>query len=108
MARDFSKNIYNGWRWRKLAKAYAKSQCYICERCKNKSFAGTGKPAHFIVHHKKHLNPDNVLDDNVVYGWDNLELLCIYCHNAVHSQGIDRECMFDDGGNPIGTIDHES
>ena len=106
MAKDFSKDIYNGWRWRKVAKAYAESQHYVCERCHNKSFAGTGKPAHFIVHHKHHLTPENVHDDSVVYGWDNLELLCIYCHNAVHSQGIDRECRVDDDGNPVGILDH--
>ena len=107
MAKDFSKGIYNSRRWRAVAKAYAESQHYICERCQNRSFAGTGRPAHFIVHHKEHLTPENVHDDNVVYGWVNLELLCIYCHNAVHSQGMDRECRFDDEGNPIVIIDHE-
>lgn len=107
MARDFSKGIYNSRRWRAVARAYAESQHYICERCQNRSFAGTGKSAHFIVHHKEHLTPENVHDDNVVYGWDNLELLCIYCHNAVHSQGLDRECRFDGEGNPIAIIDHE-
>lgn len=107
MAKDFSKGIYNSRRWRAVARAYAESQHYICERCQNRSFAGTGRPAHFIVHHKRHLTPENVADDSTVYGWDNLELLCIYCHNAVHSQGLDRECRFDDEGNTIAIIDHE-
>ena len=110
MAKDFSKGIYNSRRWRAVAKAYAESQHYICERCHNRSFAGTGKPAHFIVHHKRHLNPENVTDDSTVYGWDNLELLCIYCHNAVHAAAHTsaggRECVFDDDGNPIGIINH--
>ena len=110
MAKDFSKGIYNSRRWRAVAKAYAESQHYICERCHNRSFAGTGKPAHFIVHHKRHLNPENVTDDSTVYGWGNLELLCIYCHNAVHAAAHTsaggRECVFDDDGNPIGIINH--
>lgn len=106
MARDFSRDIYNSRRWRKVAKAYAESQHYICERCQNRSFAGTGKPAHFIVHHKNHLSPGNVHDDSTVYGWDNLELLCIYCHNAVHASAVDRECLFDDDGNPVGIVSH--
>ena len=58
------------------------------------------------MHHKKHLTPENVLDDNVVYGWDNLELLCIYCHNTVHGAGLGRECVFDDDGNLIGILEH--
>ena len=67
---------------------------------------GAGKPPRFIVHHKTHLSPENVGDDSVVYGWDNLELLCIYCHNAVHGTGMGRECVFDDDGNPIGILEH--
>lgn len=107
VAREFSKDIYNSQRWRKLAHAYAESQHYVCERCQNHSFVGSGKLARFIVHHKQHLTLENVDDDSVVYGWNNLELLCIYCHNAVHASGLDRECLFDDDGNPIGIIDHE-
>jgi hypothetical protein len=106
MAKDFSRDIYNSTRWRKVAHAYAESQHYVCERCHNRSFVGTGKPARFIVHHKQHLTPANVTDDSVVYGWDNLELLCIYCHNAVHGQGLDREVLFDDEGQPIGLLNH--
>lgn len=106
MAKDFSKDIYNSRRWRKTAKAYAQSQNYICERCHNRNFIGTGKTPRFIVHHKHPLTPANVTDDNVVYGWDNLELLCIYCHNAVHDSHIDRECVFDEDGNPVGIRRH--
>ena len=106
MARAFSKDIYNSRRWRKVAHAYAESQHYVCERCHNRSFVGTGKPPRFIVHHKTYLSPKNVGDDSVVYGWDNLELLCIYCHNAVHGTGMGRECVFDDDGNPIGILEH--
>lgn len=106
VAKEFSAAIYNSQRWRKVAKAYAESQHHICERCHNRSFIGTGKEPRFIVHHKRHLTPDNVHDDYIVYGWNNLELLCIYCHNAVHGTGLDRECLFDDDGNPVGIIDH--
>lgn len=106
MAREFSRDIYNSHRWRKVAKTYAESQHYVCERCGNRSFVGTGKPPRFIVHHRVHLTPENVKDDNVVYGWDNLELLCIYCHNAVHGQGLDREVLFDADGQPVGLINH--
>lgn len=106
VAKEFSKNIYNSQRWRKVARAYAESQHYVCERCHNRSFIRNGKLPRFIVHHKRHLSPENVRDDNTVYGWSNLELLCIYCHNTVHGVSLDRECLFDDDGNPIGIVDH--
>ena len=33
MAKEYSKNFYNSYRWRRCAKAYAESKLYICERC---------------------------------------------------------------------------
>lgn len=107
MAKSFSKAIYNGRRWRKTAKSYASSQMYICERCHNKSFVGNVNTDRFIVHHKTPLTPANICDDSIVYGWDNLELLCIYCHNAVHAVGEgSRECVFDEDGNVVALAEH--
>lgn len=106
MAQDFSREIYNGRRWRKTAKAFAASKCYICERCHNRSFIGSGRKPRYIVHHKTPLTPDNIHDESIVYGWDNLELLCIDCHNTIHDSHLDRECMFDEHGTPIGIHRH--
>lgn len=47
----------------------------ICERC--------GAPA-AIVHHVRHLNPHNVNDPDVALNPDNLQALCLACHNAEH------------------------
>lgn len=105
MARDFAKNVYNSTRWRKCAKAYAESRMYICERCGKTTnhWNAKGKRQRWIVHHKKHLTPQNITDDLLVYGWDNLEYLCIECHNQEHSAGQGgRRMMFDDEGNLIG------
>ena len=68
MAKDYSKNFYNSYRWRRCAKAYAESKLYICERC------------HGL------LTPNNINNDAVAYGWDNLMFLCIECHNAIHAE----------------------
>lgn len=38
------------------------------------------------MHHKKPLNPNNINNDEVAYGWDNLMFLCIECHNAIHAE----------------------
>lgn len=52
----------------------------LCERCKAQ---GKYKPAE-IVHHKTHLNAENVNDPRIAYGFENLEALCLDCHNAEH------------------------
>ncbi len=108
MAKPFSKAFYESRQWRKVSKAYALSQHYVCERCHNRSLLGkSDAEARFIVHHKIPLTPENINDPAIAYGWDNLELLCQACHNIVHSQGLDREAVFDADGNVIGIQDHK-
>ena len=104
MAREFSRAFYNSQRWRKCARAYAESKMYICERCHNRFPHRDGRPQKWIVHHKQPLTPDNIHDDRIAYGWDNLMLLCIECHNAVHSRGrsTGRRMQFDADGNLVG------
>ena len=65
------------------------SKLYICERC--------GKPAQ-ICHHKKWLDAQNVNDPTVALNPDNLEALCIECHNAEHGLRHDIT-VFDKDGN---------
>lgn len=100
MARDFAKAFYNSQRWRTCAKAYAASKLYICERCHNKFARHDGKRQRWIVHHKIPLTPDNINDPRIAYGWDNLQFLCIECHNQLHSKHhAGRRCQFDADGN---------
>lgn len=106
MAREFSKKIYESRRWRKCAKAFAESKLYVCERCHNAIPHKDGRTQRFIVHHIQPLTPDNVADDSIVYGWDNLMLLCQECHNAIHGRHDDgRRIVFDDDGNVVGVVD---
>ena len=81
--------FYNSQAWRRVSTAYMSSKLYICERC--------GKPAQ-ICRHKKWLNDTNVLDATVALNPDNLEALCIDCHNAEHGLRHDIT-VFDDDGN---------
>jgi hypothetical protein len=94
MAKDYAKNFYNSYRWRRCAKAYAKSQLYICERCHGlkRNIKSDGTRQRWVVHHKKPLNSKNIYDDSIAYGWENLMLLCIECHNAIHAE-LDRLSM---------------
>ena len=103
MAKEFSRAIYNSRRWRKCAKAFAESKCYVCERCRNRFAPNDGKRQRWIVHHKEPLTEENVQDDLIVYGWGNLQFLCIECHNAVHGRtDAGRRMVFDDDGNLVG------
>lgn len=71
------------------------SQCYVCERC--------GRAAH-IVHHRKYITPQNISDAAVTLAWDNLETLCMDCHNAEHGGSICADDLcFDADGNLVQT-----
>ena len=83
--------FYNSKEWRRVSAAYMSSKLYICERC--------GKPA-VICHHKKWLNAQNVNDPTVALNPENLEALCIECHNAEHGLRHDIT-VFDDAGNVV-------
>ena len=82
-------SFYNSKAWRRVSAAYMSSKLYICERC--------GKPAQ-ICHHKKWLNSENVHDPKVALNPENLEALCIECHNAEHGLRHDIT-IFDEAGN---------
>lgn len=75
MAKDYAKSFYNSQAWRDTQAAYMASQYYICERC-----GGMAR----IVHHIQYITPQNIQDPNITLSWDNLQALCIDCHNAEH------------------------
>ena len=79
-----AKKFYNSKAWRKTRDAYIGSVDYMCERCGD---------AGYIVHHIEHIDSNNINDVNVTLNWDNLEYLCLDCHNtehfATHSNVVD-------------------
>lgn len=80
--------FYSGKAWRRVSAAYMSSKNYVCERC--------GKPA-VICHHKKWLDDRNVNDPKIALSFDNLEALCLECHNAEHGLKHD-VAVFNDAG----------
>ncbi|MBP3446271.1 MAG: HNH endonuclease [Clostridia bacterium] len=90
MARDFAKHIYEGRRWKKKRKKIFKRDGGLCVKC--------GEPGE-IVHHIEELDPSNIDDPEIVYGDDNLELVCRRCHGVEHSD--ERLMLFDENGQPI-------
>ncbi|WZL70642.1 HNH endonuclease [Defluviitalea saccharophila] len=75
MAREFAKKFYNSKAWINCREAYKQSKHGLCERC--------GMPGD-EVHHKIHLNPDNINNPDITLNWNNLELLCMSCHSVHH------------------------
>ncbi len=78
-------SFYTREAWKQVRLAYLKKKRFICERC--------GEPAK-VVHHRVHLNADNIHDDTICYGDNNLEALCIRCHNIEHDTGNKHQKRF--------------
>lgn len=107
--------FYTSKKWRNLRDTYAKSQDYICERCFRPCFKkndpeyirlkAEGKDVVFgIVHHIEHINDSNYQDQTLSMNWDNLELLCITCHNQEHmttTSEVREDVRFDSQGRII-------
>jgi 5-methylcytosine-specific restriction endonuclease McrA len=74
--------FYKSSAWRRCAASYAQGQAWICERCGNRNI----NPDRSIygqlqVHHKIPITLENINDPNIALNHENLELLCITCHN---------------------------
>lgn len=92
MARDFAKSFYMSAAWKHCRKAYIEHVHGLCERCH--------KPG-WIVHHKVYLTPDNINDPDVTLNFNNLEYLCLDCHNIEHGgegEPIKEGLYFDEFG----------
>ena len=94
--KEFAAQLYNSIAWKKTRAAYAKSKQNLCEICLSK---GIIKPG-VIVHHKIHLDPQNVNDPNIALNWENLQLVCRDCHAYIHDRS-QRRYKFDDYGRAI-------
>lgn len=91
---DYARSFYKSKAWRETQAAYMTARHYICERC-----GGVAR----IVHHKTYIAPCNIGNPHVTLTWDNLEALCIDCHNREHisSSACAEGLRFDDDGNLI-------
>lgn len=76
----WAESFYKSAEWEATRKAYAKSQGWICERCRDAGLINRG----IIVHHKIWLTQDNINDPDISLSWDNLKLVCRDCHAAEH------------------------
>lgn len=70
--------IYKSKRWQHVRKQVFKRELFTCQHCKCYI---KSRPQ---CHHKIHITPSNIHDEDIVYNLDNIELLCVGCHNRVH------------------------
>ncbi|GHU77164.1 hypothetical protein AGMMS49992_24270 [Clostridia bacterium] len=94
MAHPIVDKVYKTKRWQGCRAAYYATQHGICERC--------GEPGE-IVHHIEELTPDNISNASIVYGFDNLQLLCWSCHERTKGKAgggipIREDISFNDDG----------
>lgn len=92
----YARAFYLSPAWRSCRAAYLKKGGGLCERCLRK---GLYVPAD-IVHHKRHITPDNITDPRVTLSFDNLEALCWSCHEKEH-KGRQRRYTVDTEGHVI-------
>ena len=91
--KPYAEKFYKSQRWQDTRNAYASSVGGLCEICKSKGLYVAGE----IVHHKIHINPDNINDPNITLDWNNLQLVCRDCHAEIHA-GTDKRYAVDEWG----------
>lgn len=92
--RSIDRKFYESKTWRDCQKAYMTKVNHLCERCLAR---GRYEPA-VVVHHRVHLTEENYGNAELTYGFDNLEALCLACHNDEHGRTkIKRRWKFVEG-----------
>ena len=86
---------YRSKKWQNLRKQKILLEP-LCERCKEKGIYNSA----FIIHHKEYITNLNYEDDNVFFNLDNLESLCLECHNKEHF-GTKQEYTFNENGDLV-------
>ena len=102
--------FYKSKAWQDVKNTIWLKQNLLCNRCHRpvyvdgiSDYIPKEKRTKGIVHHKIHIEDSNINDTNITLNPDNLEGLCIYCHNKEHAKGdaTRKEYMFDEEGNII-------
>ena len=77
MAKEFAKRFYKTGPWKKCRKAYIAKRVNLdgglCEHCR--------KELGYIVDHITELTPHNINDPAISLDHNNLQYLCLECHN---------------------------
>ena len=80
MAKEFAKRFYSSKAWQDCRNERMKMSHHLCDNCLAK---GIYKPAKY-VHHVEELTPFNIHRPEVALNFDNLQCVCVECHNEIH------------------------
>ena len=98
MSKEYARSFYKSSNWLHCKASFIAERRAIdgglCQRC-HKQYG-------YIVHHKKHITPENISDISVILNHNNLEFLCHDCHNKEHHRNDKKKrYAFDEAGNLI-------
>lgn len=78
MAKEYAKRFYKSTVWKKCRKSFIGSRISVdgglCQHCRLK--------AGYIVDHVIEITPANIKDTNTTLNHNNLQYLCLDCHNT--------------------------
>ena len=86
MSYGIRRKFYKSKQWQLCRESYLTSVGRLCEECLKE---GRITPA-VIVHHKIELTEDNIDCPAVTINPQNLEAVCLDCHNKIHMSGQKR------------------
>ncbi|HZJ99093.1 MAG TPA: HNH endonuclease [Tissierellaceae bacterium] len=101
IAKDYAVKFYNSKQWRDCRRSYISKVHGLCEHCFKE---GKHVPG-YIVDHIEEITPVNINDPEITLNHDNLQYLCLECHNTkTFGKDVDviRDgLMFDRDGNIV-------
>lgn len=102
------KDLYKSKAWKETRRIIWIKQACLCNRCKRPVYVDgltewipKEKRLIGIVHHKEYLTDINYTDPDIALNENNLEGICIDCHNQEHLNKIPirKGLWFDEYGN---------
>ena len=96
--------FYHSKLWQRVRLSIILKQGGICNRCGKPTLSKGKKTQGLIVHHKIYLTDTNYTNEDISINEDNLEAICIDCHNKEHmikNNTIREDIMFDEEGNVV-------
>lgn len=101
MAKKYSKKFYDSKAWKECRRSYIPTVSGLCEKCLEDGKMTPG----YILDHIVEITPENIDDVSITLNHDNLQYLCLTCHNRKtfgRDVEVTREGLkFDSYGNLI-------